>query len=148
MTSEDRPAITRAEWEAHWRARFNALRNEYPEKDMQWAFLRAHEATREAHGPQPPKMRAHLLKLAWRYIRGEDMEWSWTKNLWKGAKGALASALTVALIFGADALIQSFDTHAELTALGVPLWAIPLVMALVAMARNYIKHRQRRIPIP
>ena len=75
-------------------------------------------------------------------------DFSWTKNAWKGLKGALASAATVALIFGLDAFLQGVDTPSELGAIGIPIQYIPLLMAAVAMLRNYLKHTQRRVPIP
>ena len=70
------------------------------------------------------------------------------KPLVKAVKGAATSALTIMVIFGVDVFIQAFDTSEELTALGVPLWTVPLFLGAVSAARNWLKHKQRRVVVP
>jgi hypothetical protein len=64
------------------------------------------------------------------------------KMWWKGARALLGVALAAGLYAGGDAFLSQFDTPEELAALGAPQVVIPILVALGAMARNWIKHRK------
>jgi len=65
----------------------------------------------------------------------------WAKVAWKGMRATLAGAAAVALYAGAEVVLSGLDTAGELSALGVPAVAIPVLLGLGAAARNWLKHR-------
>lgn len=67
------------------------------------------------------------------------MKFSWNKNAWKALKAGLISAGTIAAFAGAEVLLQSFDSAEELGSVGIPVMVIPLIVALVASVKNYLK---------
>jgi hypothetical protein len=67
------------------------------------------------------------------------MKFSWNKNVWKALKAGLISAGTIAAFAGVEVLLQSFDTGEELGAIGIPVMVIPVIVAVVASLKNYLK---------
>ena len=70
------------------------------------------------------------------------MNFSWTKNLWKGIRAMLGVALSAALVAGLSTLLGFVDTPEELLALGLPAMFIPIVGGVLASLRNYLKIKQ------
>lgn len=127
--------MTRKDWDEHFDQHVKALRNEHPTWSQYELHAVARQETVRLHGPRPEKgERMTLPKLP--------------KPAVKALKGAATSALTIMAIFGVDVFIQAFDTSEELTAIGVPLWTVPFFLGAVSAARNWLKHKQRRVAIP
>jgi hypothetical protein len=70
------------------------------------------------------------------------MQFDWAKTAWKGVRAGLGVALAAALYAGVGVLLEQFDSPEELAALGLPAVAIPILVALGAMLRNWLKHRK------
>lgn len=137
--------MTRDEWDAHEEQHFKALFAQHPE----WSPIKrqrlAREETERLHGPRPAGtgLKWALVKLGWGLAKGGgDMDFSWTKNLWKAVRGALGVALAAAIYAALEVLMQNFDTSEELTTLGAPQFAIPLILALLVSLRNFLKHKK------
>lgn len=132
--------MTRKEWDAKWHERFSALRKADPTGDLAKIQARALKQTTKEYGPRPEGVKSALLRFLWQYVKtGGNVDFKWSKNLWKALKAALISALSVAAVAGVGVLLQPIDTSEELVGLGIPGWAIPLIVALVASIRNYLK---------
>jgi hypothetical protein len=72
---------------------------------------------------------------------GQPVQFSRLVNTQKGVQAALWVALAAALYEGGGIFLSYFDTPEELAAVGAPQVVIPVLVALGAMLRNYIKHR-------
>lgn len=147
MTSRQptEPTISRAEWDRIYDGHFGVLFHHYPEKDPGWRRAKAHERTGIETGVRhrPPGMLGIVLRTLAAYLKGGgNVEFNWSKNAWKGLRAALGLAAAAALYSGGELLLSQFDTPEELAAIGAPAIVIPLLVALGAMARNYIKQRR------
>lgn len=132
--------MTRRQWDALWWTRFRALRKAHPTEDMDKIRERARQQCIKEHGPRPPSLTGAWLKVAVEFVkRGGNVDFSWTKNLWKAVKAGLVTALSVAAIAGVGALLEPIDSAQELGALGIPGWAIPALVAAIVSLKNYLK---------
>ena len=68
------------------------------------------------------------------------MDFSWAKAAWKGVRGGLLMALGIALL----AFLGTIDTSAEVTALGVPGYLVPLIVALVGFAGPFLRNVMKK----
>lgn len=66
----------------------------------------------------------------------------WKRTLWKGVKTAAVSAASIAAAAFVSSFLNQVDTADELTQLGLPVVWVPLVLAAVSAARNYLKNHR------
>ena len=136
--------ISQQEWDRHCRQHQKALLKQHPQWRMERLMIEAYRMTEALHGPRPSGWKWLLLKFGWGLVRsGGDMDFSWTKNLWKAVRGALGVALAAAIYAALDVIMVSFDTPEELAALGAPQFAIPIILAILVSFRNWLKHKKR-----
>lgn len=124
--------LTQHGWHEEWRRIYDSLPKD---RSPKWRFDEAHRRMREEHGFEPTWFDA-ALKALWGLASGGNMEWSWTKTLWKAVRGALGAALAAAVLW----LLGAFDTEAELTSAGVPTWLAPLAAMGVAFVISFVRN--------
>lgn len=132
--------LTKAEWKKELERVLAELYGSYPYSNPKWRFETAHKHMRRRHGPEPPGTAGLALKTIRRLLTsGGDMKFDWLKNIWKGVRGALLTAIImVALTF-----LGMIDTEQEILALGIPAWLAPILIlvvgAAIPMLRNWLK---------
>ena len=136
MSAKIEEPITRKQWDrTFWRG-MEILAKTHSEFALEWRREEAYRRTKRATGIDRPE--AVLPWLSWSG-KGGDMKFSWTKNAWKGVRGALLMAVGMAVL----AFLGAFDTTGEVTAIGVPLGVANIVAlivaALIPMVRNLLK---------
>ena len=137
--------ITHKEWDEHFWTYFRTLRRQDPTRHIEACRKDAYSHTEALHGPRPPSWKWLLVKLGWGLVKsGGEMDFSWTKNLWKSVRAALGVALAAGLYALFEVLSQQFDTPAELEGMGAPQFMIPLILAVLVSFRNWMKHKKHR----
>lgn len=69
------------------------------------------------------------------------MQFSWKVALWKSTKTAIVAAIGVLVAAG------GFDALTELVTTNAPVWAAPLLLGAITLARNFYKQWEKSIPI-
>lgn len=129
--------MTKGRWHYEWRELYEKLSRRHPSKSPRWRFDEAHRIMRARRGPEPPGPFSVVLKTLFGYLkRRGDMNWDWTKTLWKALRGALGAALAVAVL----SVLGAFDTEAELLTAGVPKWLAPIAVMGVAFVVSWIRN--------
>lgn len=122
------------------------LAKTHPQMDLEWRAEEARRRTARATGVQhrPPGLFGLALKAAFAYkVKGEPMEWKWSKASWKGLRAALGSALAIGAVATGEALLTAADTKEELLQLGAPALLVPILLGVGAVARNWLKQRRK-----
>jgi hypothetical protein len=138
----ERELLTRREWDRKMKEVLVDLFQDYPFEPPDWRVKTAHRHMRRYYGPRPPGRVGLIVRALVRYLRAseeEKMDFSWTKNVWKGIKGALLVGVGVFLL----SVLGALDTEGEALALGFPKFVAPIIVLLVGaaipMVRNYFK---------
>jgi len=99
----------------------------------------AHRLTRKNYGKRPSGVQATILKALWGWKRhgGADMNWDWTKTLWKAIRGALGAGLAMLVLF----MLESFNEAGELERAGVPGWMIPIAVMVVGFIISWYRNK-------
>lgn len=135
--------VTRDEWDKHFWQHFYTLRRQYPTVPLETIRRRAYSATEALHGSRPPSWKWLLVKLGWGLVRsGGDMDFSWTKNLWKALRALLGVVIAAGLYAVVDVLVLQLGNAEKLAELGVPALFIPVLVAVLVSARNWLKHKK------
>jgi hypothetical protein len=93
---------------------------------------------------RPPGLLEEAAKVAFKAkVKGESMEWKWSKASWKGLRAALGSALAIAVVAFGEALLSSADTAEELLQLGAPALLVPVLLGVGAVLRNWLKQKKK-----
>jgi hypothetical protein len=131
--------MSKSDWHHEWRSVYDELTLAHPEKSPKWRFDEAHRIMVMRRGLAPSVPDA-IVKAALGFMQagGMDMQWDWTKTLWKSVRSA-AMVAAAGMVF---AFLGGFDTPEELVSSGVPGWLAPAgalaVAALVSFLRNYL----------
>lgn len=134
---------TKAHWKQKWQRIYDELTRDYPEQNPRWRFEMAHKYMRKAHGPEPPGLVGAAIAAVFKAkVKGESMEWKWSKAGKKGLRAALAGALTVGAMAAGEALLSATDTAAELQGLGAPALLVPVLLGVGAVIRNRLKKKK------
>lgn len=140
------PPVTKGMWKARWQEHYNDLSVEWPSASPRWRFEMAHKIMRKLYGPEPRGLLGTVAGAVFAHkVKGESMDWKWSKAIWKGVRAALGGALAIGAVAAGEGLLASADTQAELVQLGAPVLIVPLLLALGAMARNYLKQKKRAL---
>lgn len=137
-------AVTKKQWRARWKEVYKKLSDDHPATSPKWRFEMAHKIMRNSAGPEPPGLVMAALKAAFAVkVKGEGMEFKWSKASRKGLRAAVGSALAIAAVAFGEGLISAADTKEELLGLGAPAVLIPVLLGLGAMARNWLKQKKK-----
>lgn len=137
----DHPVLNQKQWDRKCKAVQLQLFQDYPNSAHQWRFNTSHKVMNREYGPRPPGTIGLIIRALVAYLKagGEDMKFDWLKNVWKGIRGALLTAVGMAIL----AFLGALDTEGEALALGFPKWVAPIVVlvvgALIPMVRNFFK---------
>ena len=120
------------------------LGEEYPDKPLRWRFEMSHKIMRKHFGTEPPGLVSAAIGVLFKTkVKGESMDWKWSKASWKGLRAALAGAAAIGAVAVGEALLAAADTEAELLQLGAPVLLIPVLLGVGAVGRNYLKQRKK-----
>ena len=141
VSARDDEPITRRKWDKTWRRCMEILAKTHPSLPVQWRSEEATRRTRRATGiDRPGGWGGAVLSLMLEFVKsGGNMDFSWTKNIWKGVRGSLLMAVGLAVV----SFLGAYDTVGEVEGLGVPSAMASIVAlivaALIPMARNLLK---------
>ena len=133
--------VTRGQWDRRFYKAFRALRRSRPDLSPEWARRNAHRSTTVELGPRPPGTVGLALGALGGYLSG-GANVKWGKVAWKTLRPLLGAAALAAAYEGGRILLEMTDTAGELQELGAPVFVIPILLALGAGLRNWLKHRK------
>lgn len=133
--------VTRKQWDVRFWRLFRELRKMRPDLSPEWARKNAYRTTEIDLGRRPSGKVGLALGLLVGYLKGGGNV-KWGKVAWKTVRPLLGAAALAAAYEGGRVLLEMVDTAVELQQLGAPALLIPVLLALGAGARNWLKHRK------